>query len=270
MPRYAYIIVEGAQDVELVGRLLHVWKFNRLTHLDQLDHIWHPVIPERFPYGGKLLQRVPIPVFFAYEDYSIAVHSATGQNEMARMLWGSLTKLEPAALQAVGFMMDADQKQPRVCFKELQQHIIRTKNDLGLVDKPDLPLPDQPGEVLVGLPRTGIFVLPDNQNPGALEDILIEAGMVNYPKLMNAAANYVENIDSTDVTTEDLKEYNKPFGRKKAQLGSVASILRPGRAFQMSLQDNRWLHGDAYRLPRVRALTDFFAQLLDLEGAPTL
>ena len=48
----------------------------------------------------------------------------------------------------------------------------------------------------------------------------------------------------------------------------MASILRPGRAVQNSLQDNRWLRDAALAIPRVKAVQDFLVSLLDL-AAPT-
>lgn len=39
-----------------------------------------------------------------------------------------------------------------------------------------IDLRSTPGVVLDGLPRTGLFVLPDNQRIGALEDVLLECG----------------------------------------------------------------------------------------------
>jgi hypothetical protein len=47
-------------------------------------------------------------------------------------------------------------------------------------------------------------------------------------------------------------------------VGSIASILRPGRAIQVSLQDDRWLRDTALALPRVKAVQDFLLKLLEL------
>jgi hypothetical protein len=55
-----------------------------------------------------------------------------------------------------------------------------------------------------------------------------------------------------------------PAGRNKAMVGSIASILRPGRAIQVSLQDDRWLRDTALALPRVKAVQDFLLKLLEL------
>lgn len=59
----------------------------------------------------------------------------------------------------------------------------------------------------------------------------------------------------------------KPAGRHKAIVGSMASILRPGRAVQVSLQDNRWLRDDALTIPRVKAVQEFLRDLFEIEPA---
>jgi hypothetical protein len=62
---------------------------------------------------------------------------------------------------------------------------------------------------------------------------------------------------------EDLEELLKPAGRHKAIVGSIASILRPGKAIQVSLQDNRWLRDAALDLPRLSAVKSFLASLFE-------
>ena len=67
------------------------------------------------------------------------------------------------------------------------------------------------------------------------------------------------------LSTDDREELAKPAGTNKAVVASVASILPPGRAIQVSIQDNRWLRETTtLQLPRVRAVHDFLVNLLDL------
>ena len=114
-------------------------------------------------------------------------------------------------------------------------------------------------------PALGVYILPDNQTPGTLEDILLAGAEVNYSQLRSTADQYLRTIDQSRLSTEDMKEFNKPAGRRKAHVGSIASILKPGRAIQNSIQDNRWLDGDAMQLEVVRAVSQFLIDLLALE-----
>ena len=46
--------------------------------------------------------------------------------------------------------------------------------------------------------------------------------------------------------------------RNKAIVGVIANVLRPGKAVQVSLQDNRWLRDpECLQLPKVSALLNF-------------
>ncbi len=108
--------------------------------------------------------------------------------------------------------------------------------------------------------------MPDNQNAGTLESLLIECAQHVYPNLLQSAISHVNTVpgDGT-LVLEDREDFNKPAGRDKAIVGTIASVLRPGKAVQVSLQDNRWLHEGALKLARVRAVQTFLIDLLELQ-----
>jgi hypothetical protein len=126
-------------------------------------------------------------------------------------------------------------------------------------------LPDDPGQISLGPPRLGAYVLPDNLNPGTLEDLLLECAQQAYPNLLQSATAHADAVPSdATLTNEDRQEFNKPSGRNKAIVGAIASVLRPSRAVQVSIQDNRWLRGDTLKLVRIKAVQDFLAGLFEL------
>lgn len=107
--------------------------------------------------------------------------------------------------------------------------------------------------------------MPDNQSKGTLEDILLECGRQVYPGLYKTAAAHVDAaLQDQSLVNEDLKELRKSAGKNKAIVGSMASILRPGRAVQNSIQDNRWLRDAALAIPRVKAVQAFLVNLLEM------
>jgi hypothetical protein len=156
---------------------------------------------------------------------------------------------------AVGVILDADSTQPVASrFAELSSRL----GALGLA------VPANPGVVSAEEPRCGIFVLPDNAASGTLEDLLLECGATSYPQLSTAATAYINSVDPTQLTPPDLREIQKPAGRSKATVSSMASVLRPGKSIQVSIQDNEWLRGEALALPRIIAVRHFLAALLGL------
>jgi len=265
--KFGLLVVEGPHDVAFVGRLLLPYGLTQVERYPNLETEWRSLIPNKFPHGDSLVEPVPIPQFFQSGTHSIAVQRANGDKQLAKCVAGSFTQFTSnrQSLSGVGLLFDSDQKQPPDRLTNIRQQLQRF----------DLPaFPANPGAVSTkSTPRTGSFVLPDNQSYGRLEDLLEEAAEHSYPLLRNEASELVrkiyDQVASTEIpthslTTEDLREFNKPAGRQKATLGAMASILKPGKAFQNSLRDNRWLEGAALAQPRIRLLMHFLSTLFDL------
>lgn len=248
-------VVEGPHEVEAIGVLLKRHKLARVTLLEALDPFWAPLVPRTFPHAGDLHKRVPVPTFFASDARSVAVQSAEGIDNIERAVHAALTVLdaEPAG---VGIVLDADHDEP----VEARWRAMASK-------LPDLKIEGGPGVVTSGSPRAGVFVLPDNAGPGTLEDVLLACAAEVYPTLLEAAKRLVEPLDASEPTvfknSDERKHFAKPSGKPKAIVGCVASVLRPGKAIQVSIQDNLWLREPrALALPHVIALDRFVLQIL--------
>ncbi len=256
MAKYAYVVVEGPHDVELMYRLLSPLGLRRVRLEADLDPFFAPLVPHTFPPDGDLQKRVPVPLFLQSRTHAVAVHSAVGDTRLIQTVEENATLLDRASLTGIGVVLDSDSSvAPADRYKAIRDGL-RAKG---------YSLPDDPGVVSEGTPRLGAYILPDNLSGGTLEDILIECAQHAYPTLLSTAAVHVDAaFGDNSLTADDMQELRKPAGRNKAILGSMASILRPGKAIQVSLQDNRWLCDTALVLPRVKALQDFLLNLLEL------
>jgi hypothetical protein len=255
MTARAYIAVEGPHDVEFVAKLLRPFGLHRVRNFTALDPYWTRLVPDKFPYKDDLLARVPVPLFLSGANCEVAVHGVSGVTELVRRTEESLQVLDPEHL-AVAAILDADSEQPAAARFEAIAEELRAKLHLQV--------PDRPGTISSGEPRCGVFVLPDNASSGTLETILEECAGVSYPQLVEMSTSFIDGIDITKLTGEDLKDFRKPAGRQKAIVSAIASVLRPAKALQVSLQDNDWLRGQALELPRVLAVRRFLADLLAL------
>lgn len=254
MTAHAYIAVEGPHDVAFVAELLRPLGLRRVQAFETLDRYWTRLVPTSYPYKGDLLARVPIPLFLEGADRSVAVHGASGATELVRRTEETLAILDAEHL-AVAVILDADSEQPAIDrFDALAKELRSLK----------LPVPYQPAMISPEEPRCGVFVLPDNSTSGTLEAILEECARENYPQLAEAAARFVGGIDEASLKANDLKDFKKPAGRQKAIISSIAAVLRPTKALQVSIQDNEWLRGPALELPRVLGVRCFLADLLEL------
>jgi hypothetical protein len=135
---------------------------------------------------------------------------------------------------------------------------------LGQQAKPaQFTLPASLASIQSGTPRTGVYVLPDNASPGTLEDLLLDCAGINYLFPAIAASNYVQKVDRSRLSTEEQKNLKQGSNEKKAHVGAIVSLLRPGKTTQVSIHDNRWLKGDALESPRIIAFRVFLSDLLN-------
>jgi hypothetical protein len=261
MPKYGYLVVEGPHDVEFVYRLLSPFGMSRVRLEKDLDPLFSPLIPRDYPPDGDLHKRMPIPLFLQGATHAVAVHGAIGDANLIKTVRSGAALIDLAGLTGMGIILDSDTaKSPSDRYVAIRDGL-RAKN---------FAFPDDAGVVSPAAPRLGAFVLPDNQSQGTLEDILLECGQQVYPGLFATATSHVNAaFQDPSLSTQDLDDLRKPAGRNKAIVGSMASILRPGKAVQVSLQDNRWLRDAALAIPRVKAVQDFLIGLLELT-APTL
>jgi hypothetical protein len=256
MPKYGYVVVEGPHDVELVYRLLRPHGLERVQHFDQLDRHFVPLVPRSFPPAGDLQKRVPVPLFLQSVTHAVAVHSASGDTRLIQTVEENAKLLDPGSLTGVGVVLDSDSAR----LPADRYAVIRD----GLKAK-GYPFPDQAGDVSPGPPRLGAFVLPDNVSSGNLEDVLLDCAREIYPGLLSSATIHVDTARAdTGLLADELREVQRPAGRNKSIIGCMANVLRPGRAVQNSIQDNRWLRDKALALPRVRAIQEFLMSLLEL------
>ena len=170
-------------------------------------------------------------------------------------------------LDSVAVVLDADDHVPPV-----QRHAA-LRQRLRTVPRP-ANWPVVGGEVAPGPPRCGIFVLPDNEQPGSLEDLLLEASHQSYPGLHQRSEAFIATIDgdigALGLIPRDLKDLRKPSGARKATLACVANVLRPGKAIQVAIQDGRWLDAAAIAaLPRIQSVQAFVQTLLGLASTAT-
>lgn len=261
MLRYSYLIVEGPHDAEFVGRFLKLAGISAIENISKLDSFWKRLVPTEFPHGGHLLDRVPVPFFFSGKSHSVAISTARSDSRIAKTLQETLAVVEWEVdeLEGLGIILDADKQIPMQRFQNIRNEIQKK------VEK--LMLPNVPGRVDTGTsPRSGIFILPDNNIPGTLEDLLIQCSEVSYPRLLAAADVFINEIESEMVTytSDEKRDFLSPSGVNKATVGSVANVLKPGKSIQVSIHDNRWVTAETLMVPEIYDFNNFIRCLLNI------
>lgn len=255
----ALLIVEGSHDAEFAGRLLKAAEYQRLTEEADLPEEWRRLIPTTFPRPGRGIdQPHEVPRFWRRSTGELVMILIAGGD--SRLAQGCVAVLDALGRmpESIGFVLDDDtHPDPRRRHSTLLESLARLRDAVPA-------FPGDPGVVSAGSPRTGVFVLPDNRSAGTLEDLLLDAGKIAYPKLLRRAASFVAEIEKGELTRDDLREGSKPAGVKKQTIAAAVAILKPTRALAPSLHDNRWLDGEALRRPLVSHCRAWLHALLDL------
>lgn len=255
MTRHVLLVVEGPHDEAFVAAILRTsLGLSPVRKVTELDAFWKRLVPTTFPYKGDLRRRVSVPQFYFGQEISVAVHVADGDSGLAIQGADSLSSLG-APVDAIGFVLDSDKKQAASQrFEALQQDLLRHREWLPMV-------PTKLATIALGPPACGIFVLPDNETQGTLEDLLVQCAQVSYSAAFGKAQGYVAQVDPDSFEAGELKELEKNAGRRKAEVAALGAILKPGKSIQVSIQDNRWITEQTLQLPQVRAFAEFLIQL---------
>ncbi len=256
MPKFGYLVVEGPHDVEFAYRLLRPFGLSRVRLENDLDQFFKPLVPRTFPHDGDLQKRMPVPLFLQSSTHAIALHSAIGDSRLVATVEENANLLALQSLTGVGIMLDTDNEIPATD----RYSAIRTA-----MDAKGFRLPANAGEIASGSPKLGAFVLPDNATTGNLEDLLLECAANAYPELLESARKHVDvAVDQAGRLARDGEDLSKTPYRNKAIVGAIASVLRPGKAVQTSIQDNQWIKGERLQLDRIKAVQVFLANLFEL------
>ncbi len=256
MPKYGFIAVEGPHDIEFVRALLRPFGLQRVQYTRDLDDVLKRLVVREYPVGDDLLRRHPVPLFLKNATHWIAVQQAGGESNLVKTVTDTRDTPRLDAITRFGIILDSDsQELPAQRYAKLKVEAAAK----------GLALPDVLGDVSPGSPRLGAYVLPNNQDQGTLEELLLECGEAAYPSLFPTALAHVQQaLQDSSLSVKDLEDLHKPTGPNKAVIATVASVLRPGKSIQVSLQDNDWLRGETLNLPRIKAVQNFLVELLEL------
>ncbi|EGQ27034.1 hypothetical protein HMPREF9372_0956 [Sporosarcina newyorkensis 2681] len=83
--------------------------------------------------------------------------------------------------------------------------------------------------------KFGIFVFPNNEESGTLELLLLEGGELVYADLLVGARSYLEDVSEIHKRNWTVSDADKVL------FGVAANVLKPGKANQVSIQDNQWI-----------------------------
>lgn len=249
--KYCLLATEGPHDQAALARLLELAGFKTFAGAEKnLDPFWEGFIP-KYPKGGNLYTRMDMPSILTSPTHSVAIYCGEGTKLVRNLI--AIATAHPRYAQeihAFGLIVDADEKQPDIIARE------KAKDLRGFFPT----LPEIPGDVAMGPPRSGIYVLPDNKRPGVLDSILVECASIVYPDHKKGALQFLNDLDK--IHTQGLNFAAK----EKATVACIVSILRPGAANTPSIARDNWLSEQTINHSDVASLHQFLKDLLELSA----
>jgi hypothetical protein len=255
--KYAIIGVEGPHDQAFTGKVLKLLGFKDFREelkglKSDLDPFWRKFIPV-YPKKGNLYKRLDMPSILFNDTISVAIYAGEGSNLVTNL--NDILSANPdyqANLAAFGILADCDKSNPAQvvvkysnCFRE---YFPNFPNQAGVVDD-------------INIPRTGIYVLPDNASQGVLDTLLCRCGQIAYPAYMEKASSYLNEFSESD--RKSLKWKN--FDLEKALVATVVSVLKPGKTNTTSIADNNWVSEQTkQQVPALENFIKFLSQLLEV------
>ncbi len=232
-----------------------------------------PALTLKFPSPAAVAHQVPMYRVFTvtpathYSTKALVEHLSRVVDEGKKQLAVELLQIFDKDVEdldgpeAIGVVLDSDDEPADQRFAKLKTALEAVK----------LPAPSSLGQVSDGRPRVGVFALPEPGAAGTLEDVLLALGDTAYPELCAAARGYADQwrqkVDA-EPTTSDWKELRKPAGAKKATIGAMTAVLKPGKSTQVSLEDNRWVSEQTKALACLQPSLAFLSALLTTPAPP--
>ena len=255
--KHYYFIVEGPHDVAIIGRVLKLLGIKEIRSLDNISKLWKELIPNKYPFTENKLDRVsPIPSFYQNESVSVAVKSAGGETKLISELdltMSSLTRKELKQIEGILVFCDADETTQQEKFTRFIKMIKEGK---------DLSFNESCFENKIGMfngvnIKADIYMFPNNESKGTLEDLLLQGANVVYPDLMIAANEYVTKVDSK------YKNRWSVSSEKKVLMGCMTNVLKPGKANQVSISDDKWVSESTVdKSEYIKKLYDFINEFI--------
>lgn len=260
-----YLLVEGPHDLAVVERILHVSHgFSLLRKRSALEALipnsaWLHLLDHDRNNAGRangsaddLVARRHVPYYLADgAGRVLVIDAATGDSGLGARLQIIRLVTDWAEVTGWGVVLDADREVPVVKLRRLAQSI------------PGLPASPGVTGILPGPPRVGVHLLPDNLRPGTLEEPLLAAAAISYPKTLAKAQAYVAQVsaDPDAWTKHEWVGISKPAGTAKAVIAAITAITDPGMTSQVGLSQRAWVTPDTIANTDLKHLDSFLTAL---------
>ncbi len=139
------------------------------------------------------------------ETFSVEIPSEDDANSVEILLASIPVRLKASGLRALGIVLDADQN-----LKGRWQAIMQRLETAGYTELPDAPTPGGTVITAPAKPRVGVWLMPDNQAPGMLENFVMHLIPAN-DELSVKAEKILSEIEEENLNRYTLVHHPKAF-----------------------------------------------------------
>lgn len=243
MRSWTLVLCEGVHDQKAITALLRVCADWRKP--DKVPSKLPVALKATYPTPGRLGKGgQPTPDYLLKSDRYLVIRAMEGKGSvLGQTAIAYLGQFEP---DAVGAVVDANDTgvadgvaRYRATFGQLYGHA----SDV------------MAGAVVRGSPTLGLWVAPNNQRDGRLDDALLQAAQRAKAKLAAAGERFIKYA-------EKVEGGSWTGYRTKALLGAVYQVVKPGASLAVSLRDSScWFDPGLSEVEPFKALLEFLDKL---------
>lgn len=250
MPRFL-AVVEGPHDASFFGVELRRRGYEKLEEVNAFDPFWRILIPRVFPTGPRLEHVVRFPDLYrdiANTDRTCAVLVAGGDSRLVSELRATLEAVDGSGVSGICILADADDRPAQHRHDQLCEGLAALNrshapggSEGGRAGVSGFPLPiPSLGSIADGTPKLGIFVLPNKEEPGTLDALLLECAQTSFAGIFGLTQGFVMAANEAVQSDDRFKALRKPAGKAKAAAGVIGNVLFPGSALSAAIERGKW------------------------------
>ena len=261
--QYHLILVEGAHDLAFITTVLKKkQKLNEIKQGLELQYFpnehrfWENLFPKQIKKFHELV-RFPSIIHNTSNTLSICVKQMGGKSNLENEAMQDIFKVNSefkTEISSLGIILDADDADINRTFENIKKTLENIFDSKSVPQK----LGTVPREKL----RIGVYIFPDNNSQGTLEDALLSCVTADhvFSKLRGESEKFIDDA----LKNKEYKNYVKDFEINKAKVAAMVSVLKPGKTNTVSISDNDWF--DAETIDKSEPVKNFYRFLLELLG----
>ncbi len=244
MSQTTVILCEGSHDQAVLTSLAEVTAgWHRIAAKDVPDKL-HGINPKTKlnRHGEDVYQ--PPPSCLSNKDDFLLIRSLEGIDRILGTV--TLPLLESIPYDALGIVVDANEVGVDRRLQSFRKHFTSLNEQVKHL---------APGKVIDGSPRIGLWIAPNNQDDGSMDDLLIQWIEQDRRKLVSTGKRFIESLKKLE--SESFTKH-----QSKAILGAIHQCVKLGASLAVSLWESKcWLNTDVQTCQPLHALQKFIEEL---------